>query len=85
MTVQATDPARQPRMSRRTDTQQGQELREEVGPIVNPALLEALGMRGGEASMRLSETTPVDTDSPARDCQEQPRSIRRGTKVRSHT
>ena len=63
--VEATDPAKQPRMSRRTDTQQGQELRQEVGPIVNSALLEALGMRGGEASMRQTETTPVDTDSPA--------------------
>ena len=63
--VEATDPAQQPRMSRRTDTQQGQELRAEVGPIVNSALLEALGMRGGEASMRPGETTPVDTDSPA--------------------
>ena len=51
-------------MSRRTDTQQGQQLREEVGPIVNPALLEALRLRGGEASARPGELPQVATQTP---------------------
>ena len=71
-TVQATDPARQGRMSRRTDTQQGQAAsRREVGPIVNPALLEALRLRGGEASARLSESPQVATQTPQETLEQQ--------------
>ena len=59
-TVESTDEAFQPRMSRRKDTEQGAQLREEVGPVVNSALLEALRLRGGEASVRMNESGEID-------------------------
>lgn len=68
-TVEATDPAAQARMSRRTDTEQGLAVREEVGPIVTPALREMLRLRGGEASVRIDadgsrQITEVPGQSP---------------------
>jgi len=70
-TVSDVDPSGQARMGRRTDTAEGLRIRDEVGPVVTPALREALRMRGGEASIRTgdnqstqdSSTTPVTSQT----------------------
>lgn len=64
-TVEATDPSSQARMGRRTDTEQGIALREELGPIVTPAFREMLRLRGGEASVRMgADGSPQITGVP---------------------
>ena len=65
-TVQETDIATQPRMVRRTDTAEGKKLRQEIGPIVTRGLLDALKIRGGEASTRFTPDGLMDEDATSR-------------------
>jgi hypothetical protein len=75
-TIEATDPAAQPRMSRsrnlegRTEAEQGKALREELGPVVTPAFREMLRLRSSylpsdEASVRMgADGSPQITGVP---------------------
>lgn len=65
-TVQETDVATQPRMVRRTDTEEGKQLRKEIGPIVTRGLLDALKIRGGEASARMTPDGLMDEEATNR-------------------